>query len=859
MAPAPAPSAKTLNPRLTVLKRTLSMDAGPASGAAKPAVQSGHAKKPRVRQIVRATGVGPVGMGTPVAAAAAGITGAGTAGAATAGVAVQTRQGMPSGGGAAAASGGAGGEGGRGGRRGKRRPQQTSAGLRDGAQPQQQQQQHRHHHHHHQQQQQAAVVQPIREVDLEAIKSVITDVRFDSFPLSAQMLSAVQQGFGFQLCTKVQAETMLPVLNDAWYGVWTMRSRTPALPLQCMSARTLDSPESPSLLSRPPRSQSHTHTATHCSCSHTPTLPLSLSLNPASPSLSPRRARAVPPTALALPSLSPLALPSVLSRPSPQPALSSFTPSLSPPSLPPLDLPSPRLLAFFTPLLSPHSPGKTLIGPFVFSFPFSAQLLDVSHPVASRLNSYPSAPLISSPPIPPPRLIVAPPCVGRRHDSCPSSSAFRATPKRVLLRHCPLLISSALPPHSLPALLPPSLPSPSPTSSSLAQPLFPLSPASPPALPSLSHPALVLIATPGRLLDHLKNTQGMQERVQGVQVLVLDEADRMLDMGFAKDLQAIMAYLPAARQTLLFSATMPTQVQAMSQQVLRREFKHVDVVGEEDADTNIQVRQEHLVVPLEEQLTTMYTLLLHHCQEQPDYKVLVFSVTAKMTAFYAALFASLLPGATILEIHSRKSQAHRTRVSGEFRAAKGRVVMFTSDVSARGVDYPDVSLVLQVGLPADRAQYIHRLGRTGRAGKEGHGVLLLSPWEKPFLPRLAGLPITPHKPLDPLSAQYEHKLNEALSRVETSAKEQAYVAFLGYYNSNLRVLKWTPQILVATGNEFAELMQCPEQPAIEPRLLGKMGLRKVAGIREAGRDHIKGYQQQQQRQEPVKGRGGRRW
>ncbi|CAI7912650.1 unnamed protein product, partial [Closterium sp. NIES-54] len=660
MAPAPAPSAKTLNPRLTVLKRTLSMDAGPASGAAKPAVQSGHAKKPRVRQIVRATGVGPVGMGTPVAAAAAGITGAGTAGAATAGVAVQTRQGMPSGGGAAAASGGAGGEGGRGGRRGKRRPQQTSAGLRDGAQPQQQQQQHRHHHHHHQQQQQAAVVQPIREVDLEAIKSVITDVRGDGAQgeegcVGAGRVGVPQRGAGCRV--------------RGWEGA----TQVP----------TIDR-----LLRGPP---------------------------------------------------------------------------------------SPR---FFQ--------GGTAVRVLVL-VPARELAAQVQAEAQQLLQGQGGA------------------------GSVGVQVVFGGTAMGKEIRRME------------------------------------------------NSPCQVLIATPGRLLDHLKNTQGMQERVQGVQVLVLDEADRMLDMGFAKDLQAIMAYLPAARQTLLFSATMPTQVQAMSQQVLRREFKHVDVVGEEDADTNIQVRQEHLVVPLEEQLTTMYTLLLHHCQEQPDYKVLVFSVTAKMTAFYAALFASLLPGATILEIHSRKSQAHRTRVSGEFRAAKGRVVMFTSDVSARGVDYPDVSLVLQVGLPADRAQYIHRLGRTGRAGKEGHGVLLLSPWEKPFLPRLAGLPITPHKPLDPLSAQYEHKLNEALSRVETSAKEQAYVAFLGYYNSNLRVLKWTPQILVATGNEFAELMQCPEQPAIEPRLLGKMGLRKVAGIREAGRDHIKGYQQQQQRQEPVKGRGGRRW
>ncbi|GJP78432.1 hypothetical protein CLOP_g8730 [Closterium sp. NIES-67] len=467
MAPVPASSAKTLNPPLAVLKRTLSMEAASAS-AAKAGAEAARAKKARLRpNVSAAAGMGASGLGAPVAAGAAAACGgaggaaAAAAAAATSGISVRTRQGRRGGsssaggggggrGGAdgdAGGGGGGGGRGGGGGQRSKPRQQHERIGPK-GKGPQQQQQGGQHHQHHqqHHQQEEPVVVQPRREVDLEAIKSVITDVRFDSFPLSAHTLRAVKQGFGFELCTKVQSETMHPILQ----GVDLLaKAKTGSGKTIAFLVPTLDR-----ILSGPPSARF------------------------------PQGGTAV--RALVLVPTRELATQ--------------------------VQGEAQQLLA---------AQGQAQVG-------------------AGRIGA---------------QVVIG------------------GTPMNREARRL------------------------------------------------ASDPSQLLIATPGRLLDHMANTPGMQERLHSLQVLVLDEADRMLDMGFAKDLRAIMAQLPAARQTLLFSATLPREVQAMSANVLRPNFKHVDVVGEEDADTNIQVRQEHLVVPLDQQLSAIYSLLLQHRQEEPDYKV----------------------------------------------------------------------------------------------------------------------------------------------------------------------------------------------------------------------------------------------
>ena len=193
----------------------------------------------------------------------------------------------------------------------------------------------------------------------------------------------------------------------------------------------------------------------------------------------------------------------------------------------------------------------------------------------------------------------------------------------------------------------------------------------------------------------------------------------------------------------------------------------------------------------------------------------------------------------ILEIHSRKSQSHRTKVSDVFRDAAGGVCLFTSDVSARGMDYPDVTRVIQFGAPADAAQYVHRLGRTARAGKEGSGCLLLAHFEDYFLhdKAIKQLPIQMQRPSilgDPSGAVYDRvalNLADAARRLPTETVGAAYQAWLGFYNSSLRKLRWDKDQLVFEANDWAkEICLQHTPPALQAKTVGKMGLKGVRGL-----------------------------
>ncbi|KAG0564623.1 hypothetical protein M758_8G120800 [Ceratodon purpureus] len=342
-------------------------------------------------------------------------------------------------------------------------------------------------------------------------------------------------------------------------------------------------------------------------------------------------------------------------------------------------------------------------------------------------------------------------------------------------------------------------------------------------------PCQILVGTPGRLLDHIQSNPDVRRQLQDLKVLVLDEADQLLDMGFRKSLDGIIKALPKERQTLLFSATVPNEVKSMCKIALKSNYAYIDTVGEDDEETHVKVKQEYLIVPLEKQLTAIYALLKQHAMQDPNFKVLVFCTTARVTALFAEFYKKL--GMNTLEIHSRKSQSFRTKVSDEFRNHPGGVIMFTSDVSARGVDYPDVTLVLQIGTPAGREQYIHRLGRTGRAGKEGRGLLILMPWEEVFLRSLKDITI-PQAMDIPITPDVEAKVNKAMQYVSEDAKEKAYQAWLGYYNS-CTVLKWDKPTLVKRANLFSTTLGLHQPPALMKKTVGMMGLRNVPGLRIA--------------------------
>ncbi|WZY74579.1 hypothetical protein YC2023_020963 [Brassica napus] len=368
------------------------------------------------------------------------------------------------------------------------------------------------------------------------------------------------------------------------------------------------------------------------------------------------------------------------------------------------------------------------------------------------------------------------------------------------------------------------------------------------------HPCRILVATPGRLIDHIDNTPGFARRLRGVKVLVLDEADHLLDMGFRRDVERIISAVPKKRQTFLFSATVPEEVRQICHVALKQDHEFVNCVQEGSDETHQKVKvfslssfeksdlpitllamgsrflvtQMYMVASLDRHFSLIYMLLKRHIAENVDYKVIIFCTTAMVTRMVADLLGQLI--LNVREIHSRKPQGYRTRVSDEFRKSKS-IILVTSDVSSRGLDYPDVSLVVQMGLPSDRKQYIHRLGRTGREDKEGEGVLLLAPWEEYFLSSVKDLPITKAS-LPQTDPEAVKKVKKALRQVDMKYKEAAYQAWLGYYTSQKKIARDTTR-LVELANEFSRSMGLSIPPAISANVLDKMGLKNVPGLRVA--------------------------
>mmetsp|Transcript_1082 Transcript_1082/g.1378 ORF Transcript_1082/g.1378 Transcript_1082/m.1378 type:complete len:280 (+) Transcript_1082:1-840(+) len=220
-----------------------------------------------------------------------------------------------------------------------------------------------------------------------------------------------------------------------------------------------------------------------------------------------------------------------------------------------------------------------------------------------------------------------------------------------------------------------------------------------------------------------------------------------------------------------------------------------------------------------------------------DYKIIVFFVTARLTQLFAEVFNKV--GVEVLEMHSRKSQAYRSRVSTAFRLESSKI-MFSSDVNARGMDYPDITMVVQVGMPSDKAQYIHRIGRTARIGKGGKGIILLSEYEDGFLKELKDQPIQKKK-----STLSDEELESVLQQVETSMKGidpksllLGYQSFLGYYNTNTRRLGMRKAQVVQQANIFATTVcGMKKPPELQAKIVRKMGLTDVAGIYVQGKGH----------------------
>lgn len=230
----------------------------------------------------------------------------------------------------------------------------------------------------------------------------------------------------------------------------------------------------------------------------------------------------------------------------------------------------------------------------------------------------------------------------------------------------------------------------------------------------------VLVATPGRLIDL------MQQRavsLAAVEVLVLDEADQMLDMGFIHALRRIVPVLPAERQTLFFSATMPSAIAALAKQFLTDPVK---VAVTPVATTADRVAQRVIHVPQAQKVA----LLLHTLTHERYERVLVFTRTKHGADKVVRQLEA--GGYHAAAIHGNKSQPQRERTLAAFRDGTCRVLVAT-DIAARGIDIDDVSHVINFDIPNVPEQYVHRIGRTARAGAEGLAIAFVAEDERPYL------------------------------------------------------------------------------------------------------------------------------
>lgn len=288
----------------------------------------------------------------------------------------------------------------------------------------------------------------------------------------------------------------------------------------------------------------------------------------------------------------------------------------------------------------------------------------------------------------------------------------------------------------------------------------------------------ILIGTPGRILQHMDQSLGFD--VSNLQMLVLDEADRILDLGFKKTLDNIVANLPPERQTLLFSATQSKSVSDLA----RLSLTNPQYIGvkqaEDETATPDSLSQSYITVKLEDKLDTLYSFIKTHLKT----KIIVFLSTSKQVHFVYETFRKLQPGMSLMKLHGRQKQTARTETVYKFTKAQ-HVCLFATDVVARGLDFPTVDWVVQVDAPEDADTYVHRVGRSARAGKSGKALLMLTPSEEEgFLKRLQSKKIEPKK----LNIKQNKKKSikqqlQALCFKDAELKYLGQKAFISYLRS----------------------------------------------------------------------------
>ncbi|XP_054266551.1 probable ATP-dependent RNA helicase pitchoune [Macrosteles quadrilineatus] len=290
----------------------------------------------------------------------------------------------------------------------------------------------------------------------------------------------------------------------------------------------------------------------------------------------------------------------------------------------------------------------------------------------------------------------------------------------------------------------------------------------------------IIVATPGRLLDHLQNTPDFLYK--NLQCLVIDEADRILQIGFEEDMKQIINLLPKRRQTMLFSATTTDKTEALTRLALKKEPVYVGVEDKTDMATVDGLEQGYVICPSEKRFLLLFTFLKKNRKK----KVMVFFSSCLSVQFHHELLNFI--DLNCMCIHGKQKQMKRTTTFFQFCNASEGILLCT-DVAARGLDIPDVDWIVQFDPPDDPKEYIHRVGRTARGeGGKGHALLILRPEELGFLRYLkqARIPLNEFEFSWKKIADIQLQLEKLIAKnyfLNQSAKE-AFKAYVRAYDSH---------------------------------------------------------------------------
>ncbi|TRY87394.1 hypothetical protein DNTS_013881 [Danionella cerebrum] len=291
------------------------------------------------------------------------------------------------------------------------------------------------------------------------------------------------------------------------------------------------------------------------------------------------------------------------------------------------------------------------------------------------------------------------------------------------------------------------------------------------------HHTNIIICTPGRLLQHMDETAAFH--ALDLHMLVLDEADRILDMGFAATLNAIVENLPQTRQTLLFSATQTKSVKDLARLSLKNP-EYVWVHEQAKFSTPATLEQNYVVCELHQKVNMLFSFLRSHLHK----KIIVFFACCKEVQYLYRVFCRLRPGISLLALHGKQHQLKRVEVYNDF-LRKTSAVLFATDIAARGLDFPAVNWVLQFDCPEDANTYIHRVGRTARYKEGGEALLVLLPSEeKGMIAQLQEKKV----PINQIQVNPEKLISvqeklEAFLAQEMDQKERAQRCFVSYLRS----------------------------------------------------------------------------